>query len=117
MHGAAGADANVANEDGQTALMLAARAGNVAVAELLVQHGADVNRREHFHDQSAVMWAAAEGHADMVAFLVSRGADLSGRARATDWPSQISNEPRVQYRPTGGRSEERRVGKGTRTRG
>ena len=98
----AGADANVANEDGQTALMLAARTGNVAVARLLVQHGADVNRRERYRDQSAVMWAAAQGHADMVAFLVSKRADLSVRARANDWETQISNEPRVQYRPTGG---------------
>ena len=98
----AGADANVANEDGQTALMLAARTGNLAMAELLVRQGADVNRRERFKEQSAVMWAAGEGHADMVAFLVSKGADLSVRARATDWESQISNEPRVQYRPTGG---------------
>jgi ankyrin repeat protein len=98
----AGADANVANEDGQTALMLAARTGDVAVAKLLVQHGADVNRREHFKDQSAVMWAAGESKADMVAFLVSKGADLTVRARATDWPTQITNEPRVQYRPTGG---------------
>jgi ankyrin repeat protein len=98
----ADADANTANEDGQTALMLAARTGNVAVAKLLVQRGADVNRRERFRDQSAVMWAAGEGHAEMVAYLVSKGADLSIRAQATDWPSQISNEPRVQYRPTGG---------------
>ena len=98
----AGADANVSNEDGQTPLMLAARTGSVAVAELLVRHGADVNRRERFHDQSAVMWAAGENHPEMVAFLVSKGADLSIRARATDWPTQISSEPRVQYRPTGG---------------
>jgi uncharacterized protein len=98
----AGADANVANEDGQTALMLAARAGDVAVATLLVQHGADVNRRERYRDQSAVMWAAAEGHAAMVTFLVSKGVDLSVRARANDWGTQITNEPRVQYRPTGG---------------
>jgi uncharacterized protein len=98
----AGADANVANEDGQTPLMLAARTGTVAVAKLLVEHGADVNRREHFRDQSALMWAAAEGHVDMVAFLVSKKADLSVRAKANDWPTQISNEPRVQYRPTGG---------------
>jgi ankyrin repeat protein len=98
----AGADPNAANEDGQTPLMLAARTGNVAVAQLLVQKGADVNRREHFRDQSAVMWAAGESHADMVAFLVSKGADLSVRARSTDWTSQITNEPRVQYRPTGG---------------
>ena len=59
----AGADANVANEDGQTPLMLAARTGNVAVAELLVRQGADVNARERYRDQSAVMWAAAQGHA------------------------------------------------------
>jgi ankyrin repeat protein len=98
----AGADANVANEDGQTALMLAARTGNVAVAQLLVREGADVNARERFREQSAVMWAAAQKHADMVAFLVSKGADLSVRARANDWATQISSEPRVQYRPTGG---------------
>src|SRR5215813_7296166 len=97
-----GADANASNEDGQTALMLAARTGSVAVAELLVKHGADVNRREHFKDQSAVMWAAGENRPEMVAFLVSKGADLSARAKSTDWPTQISNEPRVQYRPTGG---------------
>lgn len=98
----AGADANIANEDGQTGLMLAARTGNLAVAQLLVREGADVNRREQFRDQSAVMWAAAQGHAEMVAFLISKGADLSGRARANDWPTQITNEPRVQYRPVGG---------------
>src|SRR5687768_4897248 len=98
----AGADANVANDDGQTPLMLAARTGNVAVAGLLVRQGADVNAREQYRDQTAVMWAAAQGHADMVAFLVSKGADLTVRAQATDWPSQISNEPRVQYRPAGG---------------
>ncbi|HLG56194.1 MAG TPA: ankyrin repeat domain-containing protein [Vicinamibacterales bacterium] len=98
----AGANANVANDDDQTALMLAARTGNVAVAKLLVQQGADVNRREKYRDQSAVMWAAAEGHADMVAFLVSKRADLTVRAKANDWGTQISSEPRVQYRPTGG---------------
>jgi ankyrin repeat protein len=98
----AGADANVANEDGQTPLMLAARTGNVVVAERLVRQGANVNARERYREQTAVMWAAAQGHADMVAFLVSKGADLSIRAQATDWPSQISNEPRVQYRPVGG---------------
>jgi ankyrin repeat protein len=38
----------------------------------------------------------------MVALLVSKGADLTVRAKATDWDSQITNEPRVQYRPTGG---------------
>jgi len=98
----AGADVNAANEDGQTPLMLAARTGDVTVARLLVEGGAEVNARERFRDQSAVMWAAGESHAEMVAFLISKGADLSLRAQSTDWGSQITNEPRVQYRPTGG---------------
>jgi ankyrin repeat protein len=98
----AGADANAANADDQTALMLAARTGNVAVAEALVKAGADVNRRERYKDQSAVMWAAGENQPDMVAFLVAKGADLSIRAKSTDWGSQISSVPRVQYRPSGG---------------
>ena len=97
-----GADANVANADWQTALMLAARTGNVAVAKLLAEHGAEINRREQYRNQSAVMWAAAEGHAEMVAFLVSKKADLTVRALANDWETQISSEPRVQYRPAGG---------------
>jgi len=98
----AGAGPNVSNEDGQTPLLLAARTGVVPMARLLVQHGADVNRRETYRDQSALMWAAAEGHADMVEFLVSQKAELDVRAKSTDWETQISSEPRVQYRPTGG---------------
>ena len=98
----AGADANVANEDGQTALMLAARTGSVEVAELLVRHGADINAREQFREQTALMWATARDHADMARFLIAEGADLGVRAVANDWPNQMTNEPRVQYRPTGG---------------
>jgi ankyrin repeat protein len=98
----AGADPNMANEDGQTPLMLAARTGVVDVARLLVAEGADVNARERFRDQSAVMWAAGSAHGDMADFLIASGADLDLRARANDWLSQMTNEPRVQYRPTGG---------------
>ncbi len=98
----AGADPNRANEDGETPLMLAARTGVVKVAELLVRHGADVNTRERFRDQTALMWAAAQGHTDMVTFLISKGAGVDVRAKANDWENQITSEPRVQYRPTGG---------------
>jgi ankyrin repeat protein len=98
----AGADPNKTNEDGETPLMLVARTGVVKVAELLVEHGADVNPAEHFRTQTALMWAAAESHPDMVAFLISKGAKVNVRAKANDWPNQITSEPRVQYRPTGG---------------
>ncbi len=98
----AGANVDAANDDGQTALMLAARTDSVKIAELLVARGAKVDAREQWRGQSALIWAAAEGKPDMVAFLVGRGADVNVRSQTNDWPSQITSEPRAQYRPTGG---------------
>src|SRR5262245_28039765 len=98
----AGSDANVPNQEGQTALMLAARAGSLDVAGLLVRHGADVNAKEKWRGQTALMWAADAGSAELTKFLISRKADVNARALANDWPTQMTGEPRNQYRPTGG---------------
>ncbi len=98
----AGADVEVANQEGQTALMLAARAGSLDVAGLLVGHGADVNARETWRGQTALMWAADAGSVELTQFLIDHGADVNTRALANDWPSQMTAEPRNQYRPTGG---------------
>jgi ankyrin repeat protein len=38
----------------------------------------------------------------MVRILIAKGADLNASARYTDWPSQITSEPRAQYHPYGG---------------
>ena len=59
------ADANMANAEGETALMVVARAGDVAAAELLVKAGADVN--------------AVEAWGQPVAADVGRGAEASPR--------------------------------------
>jgi cytohesin len=98
----AGSDADVPNQEGQTALMLAARAGSLDVAGLLVRHGADVNARERWRGQTALMWAADGRSAELTRFLIGHGADVNVRALANDWPSQMTGEPRNQYRPTGG---------------
>ncbi|HET9942648.1 MAG TPA: ankyrin repeat domain-containing protein [Terriglobia bacterium] len=98
----AGADANRSNEDGETPLMLASLTGVVKVAELLISRGANVNAREHYREQTALMWAAAEKHPEMVAFLISKGAAVNVRAKTNDWQNQMTSEPRVQYRPSGG---------------
>jgi hypothetical protein len=38
----------------------------------------------------------------MTKLLLSKGADVKARALYTDWPNQLSSEPRGQYRPVGG---------------
>ena len=100
----AGAEPEGANQDGQTALMLAIKRGELPVVEMLIKAGANVNAVEKFHNQTPLMWAAAaqKNAGEMVKLLLSKGADVKPRALYSDWPSQITSEPRAQYRPVGG---------------
>jgi len=98
----AGADVAATNDDGQTALMLAARAGSTEIAELLIAHGADVNAAEAWRGQTALMWAVDSRSPELTQILIDHGADVHARANANDWPTQMTAEPRNQYRPTGG---------------
>jgi ankyrin repeat protein len=93
-----------ANQDGQTALMLAIKTGELPIVEMLVKAGANVNTVEKFQNQTPLMWAAAapKNSGAMVKLLLSKGADVKARALYSDWPNQISSEPRAQYRPVGG---------------
>jgi ankyrin repeat protein len=100
----AGAAPEGANADGETALMLAIKTGDLPVVEMLIKAGANVNAVEKFENQTPLMWAAAanKNSAEMVKMLLAKGADVKPRAHYSDWPSQITSEPRAQYRPVGG---------------
>jgi ankyrin repeat protein len=99
---AAGANAESANADGQTALMILARTDNVAAAELLISHGANVNAREKWRNQTPLMWAAAQQRPAMLRLLLKHGAVADARSLVNDWPRQVTAEPRMQARPSGG---------------
>ena len=98
------ADPTGANQDGETALMLAIKTGELPVVEMLIKAGANVNTIEKFHNQTPLMWAAAapKNAGEIVKLLLSKDADVKPRALYSDWPSQITSEPRAQYRPVGG---------------
>jgi ankyrin repeat protein len=100
----AGAEPEGANSDGETSLMLAIKTGETAVVDLLIKAGANVNTIEKFHKQTPLMWAATapRNAGAMTKLLLAKGADVKPRALFTDWPSQITSEPRAQYRPVGG---------------
>lgn len=89
----AGANPNVPiTEEGETALMFAARTGNVEAVRVLLDHGAVVDQAQQ-HGQTALMWAAAEGHPGAIGLLLERGAD----------PNASSTPPeRQERRPPGG---------------
>ncbi len=98
----AGADVEAPNADGQTALMIIARTSNLEVARLLLTHGANANARERWRGQTALMWAAAEGQPEMVRLLIEHRADVNARSELTNFKRQVSAEPRMQARPSGG---------------
>lgn len=100
----AGAKVDTANPDGETALMAAISTGDVATVKTLIDAGANVNAIEQFHKQTPLMYAAASNRnaAPMVKLLLAKGADLKPRALFSDWPSQVTSEPRAQYRSVGG---------------
>jgi ankyrin repeat protein len=64
---------------GDTALMFAARVGDVASAALLVSAGANVNDTDAW-GVSATAMAAHAGHGELVAFLLEHGADPNASA-------------------------------------
>ncbi|MBX5461848.1 MAG: ankyrin repeat domain-containing protein [Steroidobacteraceae bacterium] len=97
-----GADVESPNADGQTALMTLARTSNVEAAKLLIKRGASVNAREQWRGQTPLMWAAAEAQPAMVKLLVEHGADVNARSLVNEWERQVTAEPRMQARPSGG---------------
>ena len=76
---AAGADVDARDEYGQTALMLAATAGQTALVQWLVDRGAKLDHAAKY-GLSALMLAVVNGHVDVVRILANAGArrDLRG---------------------------------------
>jgi ankyrin repeat protein len=71
-----GLDPNFLADRIGTGLMIAAWQGDIAMMELLVARGADVNRTNAL-DESALMHAAWRGQADAIRWLLGRGARIN----------------------------------------
>ena len=75
-----GADVNAKDNDGQTALMLAARGQSLDFCEtvkLLIDKGADVNAKNK--NGVTVLMHAARGHVETVKLLIDRSADVNAK--------------------------------------
>ena len=64
----AGADVNVRDKFGGTALMIASQNGHVETVEMLIEKGADVNARD-FLGNTALVYATEEGHKEIIKIL------------------------------------------------
>jgi ankyrin repeat protein len=69
-----GVDINATDRRNLTALMWASSNGNIEIARLLIEKGADVNAHSGW---TALIWAAAKGQTDVVKLLLEKGADIN----------------------------------------
>src|SRR5580700_10727660 len=70
-----GLNPNMVNQYSWTLLMIAALEGNTSIGSLLIESGAELDRRNQFHD-TALSLAALTGHPSFVGLLLSSGASL-----------------------------------------
>ncbi|MGC2694880.1 MAG: ankyrin repeat domain-containing protein [Candidatus Angelobacter sp.] len=70
-----GLSPNTANQYSWTLLMIAALEGNTSIGSLLIESGAELDRRNKFHE-TALSLAAHSGHPSFVALLLTGGASL-----------------------------------------
>lgn len=65
-----------ASEIHPSALWKAVRASDAAIVEMLIAHGADVNRSKYYGYETVAFYAAANGDAEMVKLLAAHGGDV-----------------------------------------
>lgn len=70
-----GADINLSNANGETALALAAWRGNLAAVQWLIERGARINAPGR--QWSALHYAVFGGHEPVVDYLLAQGADIN----------------------------------------
>jgi ankyrin repeat protein len=78
-----GANVEGGEGGGTTPLMWASRLGHINVVKLLLERGADVNKREktsvHDGGHSALSYAAIRGHVEIGGLLLDYGADIESK--------------------------------------
>jgi len=76
-----GADINVSNTSGETALFLAADQGQLDVVKFFLEKGALVNTKDSTYGATALCMAAQNGHAEIVKLLLANGAEVNDQLR------------------------------------
>lgn len=76
-----GATIDARNDIQRTPLMIAAVAGNVEAARLLLDRGADIEARELRQGDTPLILASFYGHLEIVKLLVENGADIHATDR------------------------------------
>lgn len=77
----AGASVKAQNKQGWTGLHVAGFGGYETLAQMLIDHGGDVNTRTSGPNYTPLHMAAGSGHASVAAMLIKAGSDVNALAK------------------------------------
>jgi ankyrin repeat protein len=92
-----GVPVNHTDDDGNSLLKIACEIGALSIARVLLERGADTERRD-IHDRTPLVEAASRGNIRMVRLLVGYGADVTadqGRGRLPVDYAAMSGYPEI----------------------
>jgi ankyrin repeat protein len=72
-----GADVNLDDWNGETALMKCCYDGKIEIANLLIEKGANVNEWSYVEDENVLMRSVISGSIETVKLLISAGVDVN----------------------------------------
>jgi ankyrin repeat protein len=73
-----------------TPLHIAAGKGNVSVARLLIQNGAEVNAKLSDNGFTSLHLAAGNGHEKVAELLIAKGADINAKSMYGETPIDLA---------------------------
>jgi ankyrin repeat protein len=82
-----------------SALIWAARKGNIKMVELLLNYNCKIYSSDFFEGESALIWAARAGHIEIVRLLLEKGASLAytdiSDVTFLRWPERVQCIPEI----------------------
>ncbi|KAH3747899.1 uncharacterized protein LOC127847976 [Dreissena polymorpha] len=74
-----GANPSLQNEKNMTALHIAVLYNRASIVKELLEHGAQINRKNKKYQRTPLHIAADKGHANIVQYLLEKGADINSK--------------------------------------
>ncbi len=97
-----GAECNLADEDGNTALHWISMSyaygyhqNSLEIIDLLLRYGTDINKQNKLL-RTPLMTAVLNGHEDIIEYLLEKGADSTIRDVNDESPISILNDPNIE---------------------
>lgn len=90
---------------GRTALMVAARYGELEIVRFLINNGADVNAKDN-NGQTALILAVDGRNIELVKYLVSHGADVNAKDNDGETALKLAKDKKKKRKSDGDSVEE-----------